>query len=547
VGPDFVRPKAPTVDQYTAAGGRDPAATVVAAGEAQRFQQGAALIADWWRLFRAPALDRLIEAAIAHNPTLDAAQAALRKSETDLRAGYGVFLPQIDASYTPTRQRFSSARFGGNASSVFTLFTLATTVNYTLDVFGGMRRQLETTAALKEVTRAQALAAYLTLTGNVATAAIALAAYTDEVEATEGRIQALDEEARLTEVQVRAGTAPQATLSALQIQRATAAATLPPLRQLQSQTEHLLARLLGHLPGGWRAPPLRLKDLTLPADVPVTLPSQLARQRPDILAAEAALHAATASVGVATAALFPNFTLSATWGQNATSMGQLLNATHAFWSYGGGVVAPLFHGGSQWFQREGALASLAQALAKYRETLLAGFGQVADSLRALENDARAQEIAAQRLAAAAEQSHLVAANVEAGTANLLPLLAAQDQERQAEVVHLAARAQRLQDTAALFVALGGGWWSADGPQVERLAHGGGATVTAPAPKTVPAAPAAPASTFGAASALPSASASTPKPVTASPGAMAAHRPVTAPPLSAAASTSVPQPVNLPAR
>jgi NodT family efflux transporter outer membrane factor (OMF) lipoprotein len=238
-------------------------------------------------------------------------------------------------------------------------------------------------------------------------------------------------------------------------------ATIPQLQQKVAQAEHLLATLTGRTPAEWAPPHIALADLKLPTELPVTLPSDLVRQRPDILMAEEQLHSASAEIGAATAALFPSFNLNGTYGVNNTSIGDLFNGAGAFWSLGANVAAPLFQGGSLWFKRKAAIEAYHQSLATYRQTVLDAFAQVADVLRALEHDAEALRSQSQALAAAEETMQLIQANYQAGLANYLQVLVANSQYHQAKIGYLQAVAQRFQDTVALFVALGGGWWSVD--------------------------------------------------------------------------------------
>jgi NodT family efflux transporter outer membrane factor (OMF) lipoprotein len=249
---------------------------------------------------------------------------------------------------------------------------------------------------------------------------------------------------------------------------ATFEATLPPLRQKLDQSIHLLATLAGRTPAEWTPPQINLADLTLPADLPVTLPSQFVRQRPDILAAEAQLHSASADIGVATAALFPSFTLSGSYGFNSTSIGNLLKSGSSIWSLGANVAAPLFHGGTLWFHRKAAIEAYQQSLAVYNQTVLSAFAQVADTLWALEHDAEALRSQSQALDASGEALRLIRVNYQAGTVNYLQILVADYQYHQAKIGYLQAQAQRLQDTVALFVALGGGWWNAKENLLDRI-------------------------------------------------------------------------------
>jgi NodT family efflux transporter outer membrane factor (OMF) lipoprotein len=451
VGPDFVRPKPPTVDRYTS--GAQPTATITADGQAQQFAQGAKIVADWWLLFNSPKLDEMIKDAIAHNPTLQAAQASLRQSQEYLQAGYGVFYPQFDAGFNATRQKSSQARFGGSsASSIFNLYTLTMTVSYALDIFGGERRAVESLNAQVDFQRYMVLGTYLTLTGNIVNTIIARSAYDAEIKTTEQIISLLKEQVRITEIQEQAGTVPYLNVLSLQSQLASTEAVLPPLRQKLSQTEHLLATLIGYLPAEWTSPQVDLSDLTLP--------SELVQQRPDILAAEAQLHSASAEIGVATAALFPSFTLNGTYGLNNASIKDLFKNTSSFWNLGANLTAPLFHGGTLSAKRRAAIEAYNQAAANYRQTVLSAFAQVADNLRALEHDAETLRAQSQALKASEEALRLIQANYEAGTVSYLQVLVADNQYHQAKIGYLQALAQRFQDTDAFFVVLGGGWWDA---------------------------------------------------------------------------------------
>ena len=461
VGPDFVRPKAPPVERYTS--GAEPTATVRADGKTQHFEPGANIVADWWRLFNSSKLDAVIREAVSNNPTLQAAQASLRQSQDNLRAGYGIFYPQLDANFDATRQKFSPVRFGGSsASSIFNLFTLSTTISYALDVFGGERRVVESLQAQVDFQHYAVLGTYLTLTGNIVNTLIAQAGYREQIMATEQIISEIREQIRIYEIQEETGIVPYSNVLSLRSQLASIEATLPLLKQKLSQTEHLLATLVGHSPAEWNPAEVDLADFTLPLDLPITLPSDLVHQRPDILAAEAQLHGASADIGVATAALFPSFTLNGSYGFNNTSFNDLFRDTSSIWNLGANVTAPLFHGGSLWFKRKAAIEGYNQSLANYRQTVISSFAQVADTLRALEHDAEFLQAQSQALIAAEEALRLFQANYDAGIVTYLQILIANGQYHQAKIGYLQALAQRLQDSVALFVALGGGWWNAEG-------------------------------------------------------------------------------------
>jgi NodT family efflux transporter outer membrane factor (OMF) lipoprotein len=458
VGPTFHRPQPPPVNHYS--NGSDPAMTASAQGAAQHFNRGAAVAADWWQLFHSRPLDALITEAIAHNPGLDAAQASLRASQHNLRSGYGIFYPAIDAEAGATRERFSAASFGDRApSSIFNLFTLSASVSYALDVFGGQRRLVEALRAGVDVARANERATYLALAANIVNTVIAGAAYRAEIDATDHLIDLQKEQVRIASVQSEAGTAPYSSVLTLRSQLASYEATIPQLEQKLVQSEDLLAALAGHTPAEWQAPLVRLEDLTLPGELPVSLPSDLVRQRPDILAAEATAHAASANIGVATAALLPNITLSGSVENATNATGNLFSSNGRAWSIGANATAPLFAGGTLWYRRKAAVDDYDQAMALYRQTVLTAFEQVADTLRALDHDAEILLAEDEALSSAAEALHLVQSNYEAGIATYLDVLLADTQYHQAKIADLQAIAVRYQDTVALFAALGGGWWS----------------------------------------------------------------------------------------
>jgi NodT family efflux transporter outer membrane factor (OMF) lipoprotein len=344
LGPDFVHPKALDETHYNAGG--DPAKTLAGGGVSQQFEQDMA-IANWWELFRSAELNGVLQDGFAHNPGVDAAKASLHAAEDNIQAGYGIYYPQVSAALSPTRQRYSPARIGSPApGSIFNLVTLSASVNYTLDIFGGEHRLVESLEAQRDVQRAEVSGTYLALSGNIVNTAIALAAYRDEIALTEEILALLKEQIALTEKQAEAGTTAYSAVLALENQLAQEEALLPPLKQKLDQADHLLATLTGHTPAEWKAPDIRLSGLTLPAKLPLSLPSELVKSRPDILAAESAMHAASANIGVAAAAQFPSFTLSGSYGQNASSMNNLFGSGANFWSIGADLATPVFDGGT---------------------------------------------------------------------------------------------------------------------------------------------------------------------------------------------------------
>jgi NodT family efflux transporter outer membrane factor (OMF) lipoprotein len=456
LGPDFKAPEAPVADHYNHGG--DPAATTDADGQAQHFEAGVGSTARWWQLFHSATLDTLVDQGLAQNPGVAAAQASLRQSQSALQAGYGVFYPQVYADAGAAREKFSPALFGGTTPGpTFNLFTLSASVSYALDVFGGQRRAVEGLAAQVDLQQALLLGNYLALSGNIVNTAIARAAYEAEAVDTRALIDMQRTQVSLAEKQFDAGTVAYGTVFALRNQLAQFEASLPPLQQKADQAAHLLATLGGRLPSEWQPPAVTLSELALPSHLPLSLPSELVRRRPDIVAAEAALHSASASIGVATAALFPTFTLNGGFGQYGTSTSTLFASNGNFWNLGVDLAAPIFDGGILRARKQAAVDAYQQSLALYRQTVLGAFGQVADTIRALQHDAEALRSATDALAAAEGSWHLLEANERAGLANGLAVLAAEVQYRQARIGYVQAQALRLQDTTALFIALGGGW------------------------------------------------------------------------------------------
>ncbi len=462
VGPDFRRPPPPAVDSYTAeALPEETAAAPVAGGAPQRFVSGEEIPPQWWALFRSEALDRLIRQALADSPTLAAAQARLREAEENRRAQFGALLPRVDMNASASRQKISGAPFGQPANNPsFTLYNASVDVTYALDLFGGTRRELEALQAQVDYQRYQLEGVWLTLTSNLVTTAVQEGALRAQIRATREIVAAEERQLTLVERQFRLGGASRTDVLAQQAQLAQTLTTLPPLEKQLAQARHRLALLAGRFPGeAGRLPEFDLEGLNLPQELPVSLPSSLARQRPDIRAAEELLHAASAGIGVATANLYPQLTLSASLGSEATKVQDLFGGGTSVWSLGAGLLQPIFRGGELTAKRRAAIAAYDQAEAQYRETVLLAFGNVADALRALEMDAQTLQAQADAEAAARATLDLARRQFQLGAVNYLTLLNAERQHQQARIGLVQARAARFSDTAALFQALGGGWWS----------------------------------------------------------------------------------------
>jgi NodT family efflux transporter outer membrane factor (OMF) lipoprotein len=465
VGPDFHKPEAPGVNSYTPAPlPEETAAASVEGGEAQRFAFGMEIPGQWWTLFHSEALDRLIRSALEKSPTLAAARAALRQARENLAAQSGVVLfPSVDTQGSVTREKFSGASFGQpGQGTILTLYNASVNVSYTLDVFGGGRRELEALRALVDYQSFQLEAAYITLTSNIVTAAVKEASLRSQIRATREIISSQEKQLDIVGQQYRLGGASFADVLAQKAQLAQTKATLPPLEKDLAQTRHLLAILTGALPAEADLPEFFLDELRLPRELPVSLPSLLVRQRPDIRASEALLHQASAQVGVATANLYPQITLTGNYGSETTKLSSLFGQGTSVWNLTAGLLQPIFHGGELIAKRSAAEAAYDQASAQYRETVLQAFQNVADVLRALDSDAVALTAQAEAESAAADTMALTEKQFGLGAVNYLSLLNAERQYQQSKVLRIQAQAQRFADTAALFQALGGGWWNRKG-------------------------------------------------------------------------------------
>ncbi|GBE11868.1 putative efflux pump outer membrane protein TtgC precursor [bacterium BMS3Bbin14] len=460
VGPDFHTPAVPATSSYTAA--PLPAQTVAAStagGVAQRFAFARQLSSRWWQLFRSPELDALIKRGLAQSPTLSAARAALRETRENFRAAGGALhYPRLDVNLWAQHQRSSGAAFGGS-NIEYNLYNASVGVSYTLDLFGSTRRQLEGLQARVDYQRYQFEGTYLALTGNIVTTAIREAALREQINTTHNILAVERKQLAMVKRQFELGAVSKVAVLSQQSQLAITSAALPPLRKQLAFTRHSLAVLAGQLPSAGHLPVFRLDSLHLPEVLPVTLPSTLARQRPDIRAAEALLHQAGAAIGVATANLYPQITLSGSFGTQATRTGDLLTGSGVIWNIGAGLLQPLFHGGELSAKRRAAVAAYDQAAAQYRQTVLLAFKNVADVLCALDSDALTLQARAAAEAAVKANLDLTRRQFRLGAVNYLTLLVAQRDYQQARISLIAARAQRYADTAALFQALGGGWWN----------------------------------------------------------------------------------------
>ncbi|MDB6041977.1 MAG: hypothetical protein JWM63_528 [Gammaproteobacteria bacterium] len=476
VGPNFKTPEAPKVTGYLPEGSQTPVAagavksTAGEAGseaEAQRYVTGMDIPGHWWALFHSQALDALVQQALKSNPTLQGAQAALRQANEEVAAQRGTYLPAVQANYAFSRQKDATGTLAPTLNSgvpVYNLHTAQVSVSYLFDIFGVNRRQVESLQALADSQRYQLEAAYLTLTSNLVAAAIEEASLRAQLAATLEIARSEREAAQILRHQYELGSIALTDVMAQDAALAALEATLPPLEKQLAQQRHLLTALAGRFPSDEPAQKFELSDLTLPQEIPVSVPAALVRQRPDVLAAETQLHSASAELGVATANLLPQITLTAALGGTSTVFNQLFATGNTFWSAGASLTQTLFSGGTLIHRRRAAAAALDQAGAQYRSVVLAAFQNVADTLTALQLDAEAVGASTRAQQAAADSLEATRRNVEVGSMSYLALLNAQQTYSQAVLALAQARANRYSDTAALYEALGGGWWNRNDAQ-----------------------------------------------------------------------------------
>ncbi|MDE0856002.1 MAG: efflux transporter outer membrane subunit, partial [Nevskia sp.] len=447
---------APQQGQTAAAEGRD--------GQAQRYVAGMDIPQQWWQLFQSPKLSGLVEQALKANPNLDAAQAALRQEHELYLAQRATFFPLVQGGLATTRAKNPTESLANptnlpQANPYYSLYTAQLTLSYAPDVFGGNRRALEAAHAQMEASRYQYEATYLTLSSNVVVTAVQEASLRDQIAATERLLQLQHQLTETVRQEQGLGTASNLDLLAQQTAEAQTAQSLPPLQKQLGQTRDALTALLGRLPAQEPEETFRLDDLVLPTDLPVSLPSKLVEQRPDVRQAEESMHAASAEVGVAVADMLPQFDITGSFGTTAVNFGHLFSPYNGFWSIGGSLTQSLFDAGALLHKRRAADAVLDQAADQYRAAVILACQNVADSLRALQADADALKAGTEAERAARASFELAQRQLKLGTISQVALLNSEQAYRQAEVALVQARASRYADTAGLFQALGGGWWN----------------------------------------------------------------------------------------
>jgi NodT family efflux transporter outer membrane factor (OMF) lipoprotein len=468
VGPNFKAPEAPRDAAFVPAGQMAPETTAapLPGGQAQRFVEGMDIPGQWWTLFQSAPLNALIERALKNSPTLQSAQAALRQANENVAAERGSYYPSLSGTAQSERHKASGAAFGipGFPSSYYyNLQTASVNVAYTLDAFGGIRRQVEALQAQAEYEQFALEASYLTLTANIVTAAINEASLRAQIAATDDIAHSQQRQLDITQRRFSAGAASRADVLQQQSTLQATLATLPSLRSQLAQQRNQLAAYVGSLPADYTGEGFNLDSLNIPQDLPVTLPSKFVEQRPDVREYSALLHQATAQIGVATANMLPQITLSASYGQDASKWANIFSPSSNVYSLIGSITQPIFKGGQLLHQRRAAVAAAQEAAANYQATVITAFQNVSNTLYALQADA--ETLAAQATAerSAADSLTLVQAQYKNGGASYLQVLSSEQTFQNASVALVKARAQRFADTAALFQALGGGWWNRNEP------------------------------------------------------------------------------------
>jgi NodT family efflux transporter outer membrane factor (OMF) lipoprotein len=464
VGPNFKRPPPPAADYGTAAARETTASAPGPAGNAQRLVADMDIPAQWWTLFRSAKLDGLVERAMQANPNVDAAKAALRQAHELYLAQRSTYWPTAQGAFDAQRARNAVGTIANPTSlpqenPYFNLYTAQLTVSYMPDVFGATRRAVEASRAQDQSFRFQLEAMYLTLSSNVVVTAIQEASLRGQIDATARLLELQHQLTDKVRQQNTLGTVSNLDVLSQEAAEAQTAATLPPLQKQLGQTRDALTALLGKLPAEEPAETFQLQELTLPGELPVSLPSKLVEQRPDIRQAEENLHFASAQAGVALADMLPQFVISGNWGSSALAIGDLFKTGTGFWDIGASLTQTLFDAGALLHKHRAADAALDQAGAQYRAAVILACQNVADTLRALQSDADALHADAEAARAAQAAFDLARQQRDLGTISFIAVLNAEQTYQQAELALVQAQANRLADTAALFQALGGGWWN----------------------------------------------------------------------------------------
>lgn len=462
VGPNFNKPVAPNVSGYIATPLSTTSSTAnVVGGDAQQFVPGRDIAGDWWTLFHSKPLSDLVEQSLKANPSIQAAQAALLVAREDILAQRGFYYPSVSAGFSAARAGTSQQIAPVPNANVFSysLYTPQVSVSYVPDVFGLNRRTVESLVAQKEQARFALAATNITLSANVVAAAIQEASLRAQIDATNQLVTINTDMLTILRNQFTAGYVARLDVAAQEANLAQVVATLPPLLKQLAQQRDLLSALSGGFADHELPATFQLASLELPRELPVTIPSQLVEQRPDVLQAQENLHAASAQIGIARANRFPSFDLTADAGSMALAFTSIFGAGTGFWDLGAAITQPVFEGGTLLHRQRAAEDAYTEAEAQYRSTVITAFQNVADTLHALQQDADELKAASDAKNAAGVTLDQLMRQFQLGYTNYLALLSAEQTYQQAVITLATAQSNRYADTAALFQALGGGWWN----------------------------------------------------------------------------------------
>ena len=459
VGPNFHQPKPPDTSGYLHPSS-DSAPVQAEARDLQKVSSGADIAGQWWALFHSAQLDGVVRGSIAVSPTLAAANATLAQAREQVTVARAAFLPSVSGVAGAQRSGTGAVRAGGTGDTA-NLYSIGLSTSYSPDIFGGTRRAVEQQRALAEYQRDQLAAAFLTLTGNVVNEVLIIASTRLQIATTEELIASDRKNLALTQREFDVGIVPRSDVLTADSQLAADLTQVPTLHKQLDQAHDELAVLAGQVPSGWQVQPFDIDQFTLPRDIPVSLPARLVRQRPDVLAAEAQLHAASAAIGVAVAQEFPDISLSASITREALTAADLFHQFNTLWGLSGSLTQPIFKGGALRAQVRAARDAFDADAATYEAVVLEALGQVADDLWALQYDAQILTVDRHSMDVASESLRLQQKSYEVGTTTVLNLIAAERTYAQARLSYVSARVQQFTDSASLLTALGGGWWNDD--------------------------------------------------------------------------------------
>ena len=457
VGPNFHEPKPPETSAYLHPSS-DAAPVQPQAQDVQNISQGVELAGEWWQLFHSEQLDEVVRTSIAASPTLVAANATLAEAREEVTVARAAFLPSLSAAAAAQRASTGAVRTPGTGATA-NLYSIGLSTSYSLDIFGGTRRAVEQQQALADFQRDQLGAAYLTLTGSVVNEVLTIASTRLQITTTEELIASDRKNLALTQRAFDVGIVPRGDVLTADTQLAADLTQLPSLHKQLDQAYDALAVLAGRAPSEWQVQPFDIEQFTLPRDIPLSLPARLVRQRPDVLAAEMQLHAASAAIGVAVAQELPDISLSASISREALRAADLFHQFDTLWSAGGSLSQPLFKGGALRAQVRAARDAFKAEAATYQAVVLEALGQVADDLWALQYDAQILTVDRHSMDVAFQALKLQQQSYSVGTTTALNLIAAERTYAQARLSYANARVQQFTDSASLLTALGGGWWN----------------------------------------------------------------------------------------